>query len=184
MTPEEITALVEKLLEPVSATLIKDVQDFMKDTVKPLEDRLAGLEAPKEEAPAPTGDDPLSKRLQDLEKQLADQRAEKEAQDKAIAASQFKDALGKAVDVHNPKYRSEVLDILINRLQDGAVNKDGQWLTKEGKTLDEATASFFTSDFGKHHLQPSHREGADTPTPKNHKGTETGLSLSDFSTLL
>lgn len=168
MDKAEILALLNEvlpeLLKPTVDTLLSDVMSFMAESVTPLSDRIAELSQPKEtptEQPKEQSDssDPMVARVKLLEDKLA-QAAEKEAKQEAAAQDlRFSNSLNGELDKLSPLHKNIVQEILSNRIRKDVVEKDGQWLTKDGKTLSETVKNFFDSPEGQHFLPTNHQNG-------------------------
>lgn len=183
LSKEDLEQIQKDLIAPLTDQLTTAVQDVLDKRFQPYEDRLLELETKPEpnktqETKTETeADDPVQKRLNELEKQVEEAK-------KKEAEADFGNALGGIVDGFKPKYRSEVISHL-KGLQDGAKKQpDGSYVTKDGKKLSEAVSEFFSSDYGKHHLAPTHTDGADTPPVKKTSETAKGLTVADFQAML
>ncbi len=178
MTPEEIQALIQASLDKSLPAIIKgafgELQSHFSEQLKPISERLSAFEVatepkdPQDSTELPQSNDPafqaLTKRLAKLEadnKALADKE-----QQRAKEAEQlhFDNTLGKSLaSKGNVLHQDLVTEILATRLRNGAVQKDGEWYTKDGAKLSEAVESFFGSEQGLHFLPSKHQNGINTP---------------------
>lgn len=182
MTPEEIKALIQSALDAaLPATLKSAFGEFNKhleEQIRPINDRLGQFEiagTPKEisEEPEVTKEskDPafeaLTNRLAKLEadnKTLAEKNTQRE---QASQQLRFENTLGSALaGKGNVLHQQLVSEILSSRLKSGAVEKDGEWFTKDGSKLSEAVDSFFGSEQGLHFLPSNHQNGTGTPATR------------------
>lgn len=170
MTKEEIEQLfksllaesVEDLLKPAVDEMIGNVRDYMGESQKGLEKRLEALEK-NPEKPQDKQDKTeiaLEARLKSLEAQLKDEQDLRANQEKQASSLRFDSHLGSTLDELKPLHKGVVQELLANRIKQDAVEKDGIWLTKDGKTVKEAATEFFGTDAGKHFLPSSHQDGA------------------------
>lgn len=169
MDLEQLAQEVEGIKSSLSE--LSGLKDSLK-TLPELQKTVAQLTdlATKPKEPEKPKEDPekltLSKRLEILEQQIKER-------DEALAAKNFSEALGKAVDSHNPAMKTLALEVLQGRLKDFQAT-DGRYLNKEGQDLDSAVKAFFESPEGKHLLPPKHSEGAGVKETKERSVTPEG----------
>jgi hypothetical protein len=166
MTPEEVKALVEQLLasslKEHSTTLLKDVSDYVDNRTTLYEDRLNQVEGfvtqpakNEEKSELPETESPLAKRIALLESELKQERELKSQQDAEKRTLKFQNILSDHINGHPGVQNSKLVqELLYNRLNNGYEEKDGAFLTKAGRTVDEEVKTFFTSDEGKVFLKP------------------------------
>lgn len=185
LTKEEIEQIVKDTLGQNKQDTEKLVADLLKPTVEQLtlhvgdlEKRLttppsfplnrgdARGEATKAQDPANKPQDKaelaLEARLKTLEAQLKKEQDLRAAQEKQASSLRFDSNLSSTLDEMKPIHKAMVQELLANRIKQDAVEKDGSWLTKDGKTIKEAITEFFGTDAGKHFLPSSHQDGAGT----------------------
>lgn len=165
MTKEEIEKIIRDALDLNKQDSVKLVEDLLKPTV----DRLAALEKPQE---TPKTQDKASKpdkaesaldaRVKDLEAKLKQAEELRVNQEKQASSLRFDSSLSSALDELKPLHKGVVQELFANRIKQDAVEKDGSWLTKDGKTIKEALSEFFGTDAGKHFLPSNHQDGAGT----------------------
>jgi hypothetical protein len=182
-TPDKPLSLsdIEELLEPMTVQILKDLQQFLDARIAPVAERLQALEdvatAPEAKDPQEpdTGKDPVALRLQELEAKLA-------AKEQLEADQKFADAVRSAIKPHGTQYADEALEYLLPKVKEGAKqDSKGQWLTKDGKSLEEASKAFFDSPFGKHLLPPTHQEGSGTQAPGKPPVTPDVITPADYA---
>jgi hypothetical protein len=150
MTPEEIQQLI-------SSTLKAELEGALSVHLEKL--KPAAQEQPKE--------DPLNSRLAKLEKQLKEATEREKARELEAQQLRFSNTLGSALaGKGNILHQKIVAELLENRYKSGAIERDGEWYTKDGSKLSEAVESFFSSDEGLHFLPSNHQNGTQTPTNK------------------
>lgn len=158
---QDTEKLVDELLKPTVDHLIKQVGDYMGESQTTLEKRLEALEKPQS---APKTQDKaesaLEARLKTLEAQLKQEQDLRATQEKQASSLRFDSSLSTTLDELQPLHKSVVQELLATRIKQDAVEKDGSWLTKDGKTIKEAITDFFGTDAGKHFLPSSHKDGA------------------------
>lgn len=164
---QTLNEVLPDLLKPTVDTLLADVKTFMAESVSPLADRVEAIaQAPKEQSKEQPKEqsqddpkDPLQARVKLLEQQLA-QAAEKEAQAAKVAEDgRFSSTLNTELDKLSPLHKGVVQELLSTRLRKDAVEKDGEWLARDGKKLPEVIQEFFKSPEGMHFLPSSHTNG-------------------------
>lgn len=162
LTKEEIEQLVKDLL-----TLNQ------QEATTALEKRLAALEKPQDidQEPSDKATEALEARLKTLEAQLKQEQERLVAQEQTAASLRFDSSLSSVLDEMKPLHKGIVQELLATRIKQDAVEKDGSWLTKDGKTIKEAIASFFDTDAGKHFLPSSHQDGAGTTVAQPSRST-------------
>jgi hypothetical protein len=187
MTPEEIRELVTSLLKEHSSTLLKDVSDYVDNRTTLYEDRLNQVEgyvtAPteKQNPELVEAESPLAKRIALLESELNTEREQKAAQEVEKRTLKFQNTLADRISSHPDVQNNKLVqELLYNRLNNGYEEKEGTFLTKAGRTIDEEVKTFFTSDEGKVFLKP--QQIANTPgfkQPRDSKvgGRDTAISL-------
>lgn len=179
MTREEILALLAeelpKLLKPTTDLLMKDVVDFMRENVEPIEESIKELKTTSKEKAKdvskdePQDTDPLSARVKLLEAQIEQANKDKAAQEAASQDLRFSQTLSGELDKVNPLHKGVVTELLANRFRKDAVEKDGQWLSKDGKNLTEKVAEFFSTPEGSHFMPSNHVNGVgatETSSPR------------------
>lgn len=177
MTPEEIKALIESTLQAQLPTVLKGAFSEFNDH---FEERLKEYQAPSVQPEVDTND-PLAKRLANLEKQLKEAQDREQARIKEAEELHFgnvlKDALASKGSVLHQGLVSKLLGY---ELRNGAVQKDGEWYTKDGLKLSEAVDKFFSTPEGLHFLPSNHQNGTATPTHKQPQGNQP-VSTKDLS---
>jgi len=149
----EHAASLKATLAEHSKVLLEDVSRYVDDRTEALESHVTNPVA----SPVDTLDDtnPLSKRLQLLETELAEEKTAKAAREKENQTLAFKqsinDELGK---VQGLQYSGVVHELLYNRLNEGYEKKDNAIVTKNGRTLSEEVTTFLGTEEGKHFLKP------------------------------
>lgn len=175
LTKEEI----EQIIKDALGQNKQDTEKLVGDLLKPTVERLSLLEKPTD-APLPQdkGNKPQDKaelaleaRLKTLEAQLKQEQDLRAAQEKQAYSLRFDSSLSSALDAMKPLHKGVVQELLANRIKQDAVEKDGSWLTKDGNTINEAIASFFTTDEGKHFLPSSHQDGAGSTEAQPNRST-------------
>ena len=164
MDEQQIRALFATLLSEqqasFTATLAEHSKVLLADVSRYVDDRTEALEnhvTTPVASPVDTLDDtnPLSKRLQLLETELAEEKTAKTAREKENQTLAFKqsinDELGK---VQGLQYSGVVHELLYNRLSDGFEKKDNAIVTKNGRTLSEEVNTFLGTEEGQHFLKP------------------------------
>lgn len=190
MKPLALFLYMPQELEPKDNAIPADIEQFIEKWMTPVVQQLheaiqankVELEASlKSKAIEPKAESAFEQRVKTLEKQLEEAAKKEQAQEKAAAGLRFDNALSSQLDTMNPIHKSIVQELLSNRLKQDIVEKDGQWLTKDGKTLTEVTTEFFGSEQGLHFLPSQHRDGAGTKEPTK---ANTGASEPDLGTQL
>lgn len=182
---QNIEELVESLLQPTVDALLNEVKTYMTTNAKQLSDRLDAIEKRPTEAPKDENstkgkaESAMEQRIKALETQLQQAEEARQAQEKAAQAMRFDSALGGTLDAISPMHKQVVQELLANRMKQDSVEKDGMWLTKDGKTMDEAVKGFFETPEGKHFLPSQHKDGAGTKEPVQTK-TEQKLSTHEM----
>ena len=182
MDEETIKTLVatqlEGLLDPIVSQLSQGMETFLRDKVEP---RLAAIETsvPKATSEPKDGTDEkpasLTQRLALLEKQLADREAK-------IREQSFDSELSSALSKYPTPFQEQAKKLIKAELAESQ-ESEGRWLTKDGKTFQEAVDGFFGSDFGKHLLPAETVSGAGVkPTDPTAK-VGTG-NLPDLNSLI
>ena len=200
LTEAQIKELVESSLsEMLPAVLKESFAEFrtyfdgkLTETVAPLKETLDSIEFLEDEEDAPKGkdstevqelreeiedvatNDPLSKRLKVLEAKLAEAEAKEAQRIKEAEQRAFQDTIAKAISSKgNVMLAPVVQELLTNRLGSGyKVTEDGQFVAKDGRTIDEVVGEFFGTDEGQHFLPSNHKNGLGTtkgytPAPQN-----------------
>lgn len=182
---QNIEELVESLLQPTVEALLSEVKTYMTTNAKQLADRIEaiekrGTETPKDEnSTKGKAESAMEQRIKALETQLREAEDARQAQEKAAQSMRFDGALSSQLDSVSPMHKNIVQELLATRLKQDAVEKDGQWLTKDGKTMDEAVKGFFSTPEGMHFLPSQHKDGAGTKEPVQTK-TEQKLSTHEM----
>lgn len=175
-TQQDIEKMVESLLTPTVDALLSEVRTFMSSQMADVTSRLATIETAakpaKTEQPKGEADMTMENRVKLLESQLKAEQDQREAQEKASSGLRFDKSLSDALDEVAPLHKGIVKEILSNRIKNEAVEKEGQWYSKDGKTLGEATKGFFSTDEGKHFLPSTGIPGAGTKEPTGQLKTE------------
>lgn len=179
--PTDLEATIEKLLEPAIDGLLTEVREFMNKRVGEIDTRLGVVEKAKTpeqtlEQSKSKSESALEQRIKGLEDELNKEREARTNQEKTASSLRFDQTLGKILDDHSPLHKSVVQELLANRLKTDAVEKDGSWLTKDGKTLAESAKSFFETTEGSHFLPSNHRDGSGTKEPTK-QNQEQSLGL-------
>jgi hypothetical protein len=171
-TTQGLDEQLETLLEPMQAAIISSLQEYVTSLVTPLQQRLDTLAKPQETSkPEET---PLEARLKLLETELSQAKEKETLREAEASSSRFDKLLSDTLDGQQGLlYKSEVAELLAARIKSKAVEKDGQWLTKDGKTLQETVSEFFQSASGKHFLPANHQDGTGTPQPSGSRTTPT-----------
>jgi hypothetical protein len=166
----ETKSYIETVLTSSLKSSFGELRNYFDTLVTPISQRLDAFEVasvPQETPGELEGvkDDPLSKRLAKLESDLK-AASEREAAREAEAQSlRFDKALsGSLTSKGNLVHQGIVSELLSNRLRNGALEKDGEWLTKDGLKLSEAVENFFGTPEGSHFLPSNNVEGSATPT--------------------
>lgn len=180
MEKADIEKLVEDLLKPTVDTLINDVRAYMSESADSLDKRLKTLEGSKDTTnkPQDPAESALDARIKALEAQLRDAEDKRVAQEKQATSLRFDSSLSAVLDDAKPLHKGIVQELLSTRLKQDAVEKDGSWLTKDGKKLQEAISDFFTTDAGKHFLPSSHKDGAGSKEAEPNRG-QSNLSTAE-----
>ena len=179
MERAEIEQLVESLLKPTVDEMIKNVRDYLGESQSALEKRLETLEKPTTTTkPQDKAESALEARLKTLEAQLKQEQDLRAAQEKQASSLRFDSSLSTSLDELQPLHKSVVQELLATRIKQDAVEKDGSWLTKDGKTIKEAITDFFGTDAGKHFLPSSHKDGAGS-TESAPDRTQTQISTAE-----
>lgn len=164
MDEEQFKALLEKLLPSVLPGHLQEFTDTLADTF--LTDVKSFLEKPQAE----DKEKPADKTSEtDPEKQaLIERLAALEARDKeretAAARADFDRVLTDNLDRYNPTFRDQVLAQLGANFDKAKKGPNG-WQLEGGKTVAETVDQFFSTDYGKHLLPSSHKDGVATPDP-------------------
>lgn len=172
---------LEALLEPMQAAIISSLQEYVTQLVTPLQQRLDTLaqEPPPASPGQPEGvESALDARVKSLENELKQAKEKEQLREAEASSSRFDKLLSDTLDSQQGLlYKPEVSELLAARIKSKAVEKDGQWLTKDGKTLQEAVIDFFKSDAGKHFLPANHQDGTGTPQPSGSRTQQPTVSL-------
>lgn len=184
MTEEQIVKLIQDTLKAQQQDLETTVVNLLAPTVESFKQELAGrLEAVEKAGstakPKDKAESAMEQRIRGLEEQLKAAEEARANQEKASASLRFDQELSKTLDGTSPLHKGIVQELLATRLKQDAVEKDGVWLTKDGKTLAESTKGFFETPEGQHFLPSSHQNGAGTSEPKGNKTAPAGTSLAD-----
>lgn len=177
LTKEEIEQIVKDALGQNK----QDTEKLVGDLLKPTVDRLAALEKPQDPIKTPDkvnkpqdkAESALEARLKTLEAQLKQEQDLRAAQEKQASSLRFDSSLSSTLDEMKPMHKAMVQELLANRIKLDAVEKDGSWLTKDGKTIKEAITEFFGTDAGKHFLPSNHKDGAGTTESQPNRATTT-----------
>jgi hypothetical protein len=131
-----------------------------------------------------TKDPTLNNRLKVLEAKLA----EAEKREKAALAKEkdrrfeklLNDTLTAKGDVLHSPLVAELLTYRLRGIADET--SEGQWLTKDGKSLSEAVEEFFSTPAGSHFIPSDHKNGLGTKKPSNIPSSTdiSGISLDDM----
>lgn len=152
MTPEEIQALIDSKFSALESKL---------------DGALSALADKKPETPTEPSKDPLASRLAKLEKQLKEAQEREQVKEKEAQELRFTSALSNALGLQGSLLHSNLVqEVLANRLKNGAVEKDGEWYTKDGSKLTESVSEFLKSDVGTHFIASTHQNGLGTPSTK------------------
>ena len=166
--PIDLEARLEQMLQPAIDAMALQMQEFIKQQVAPLTGRLEAIEqgstaTEETKAPKDKAESALEARLKLLEQELAQAKELQQQRDKEAASLRFDKSLNDALDGKDVLHKQLVQELLQGRIKNDAVEKDGSWLTKDGKKVSEAVEEFLGSDAGKHFL-PSKTKPAGTGT--------------------
>lgn len=180
MTEEEIKALVSTMLteatDKLAGSIVGDVRAYMDDQLEPLRSQVTDLAKPKPEEKPADDDSPLSKRLAQMEKDLADERTKREEAESTASNERFSNAIGSALAESDVLYPDQLRKQLLNDLRHGSKEENGRWLTAEGKTIPEAVSAFLETDYGKHFVRPTVKEGVGTAKPEGNRPAGPSMS--------
>jgi hypothetical protein len=191
MDEAQIRALISSELEaallnadtfkPLGDELTRNVREYMDKVITPLEGRLEGLEntvttpdpQPTADAKdAPLDDSPMAKRLEALEKQLADEQQARAAAQAEREALELDQHVSSVISTFSPKFANEAKQLFRSGL--GDMTREGdRYLTPDGKTVEEAANAFFATPVGQHFLPSKALDGLGTDTPKEEAATAT-----------
>ncbi|MBW4558430.1 MAG: hypothetical protein KME59_21395 [Trichormus sp. ATA11-4-KO1] len=175
MTPEEIKELIQSTFNASLPVALKgafsEFESYFNEQLKPINDRLNQFEVASE--PEPDNSDPVANRLKMLEAKLAESEAREQQRVKEAEDLHFSNNLKDALATKgNVLHQGLVSEILSRELRNGAVQKDGQWYTKDGSKLSEAVDRFFGTPEGLHFLPSQHQNGTGTPGLKQPPGNQ------------
>lgn len=159
MDEEQLKAYLADLLPTMLPGLLEPFTTGLTETF--LGDVRAFLEKP--ESKATTSPDP------DPEKQaLVERLAALEARDKeretATRKADFESVLNENLDRYKPTFRDQVLKELGAQFDKAKQGPNG-WQLEGGKTVAETVDAFFSTEYGKHLLPSTHKDGVATPDP-------------------
>lgn len=153
-----IADTVAEALKGHSKALLDDVAAYMDNRTQALEDIIntngqSNPTQPQEDAPKQ--DDALASRLALLETELAQTKADKEKQDRDNANLKFRGVIQQTLSANPDLMHTDILnELLCNRFNDEYTYKNGSYITKTGKTVEEEIKSFMDTDAGKHFVKP------------------------------
>lgn len=139
MTPDEVRALIKEALGEAIPALLQDVQTYADSLIPPKEEVVKG------EVLESTSDNPLSSRVTELERQLANAQTQHQEEAKQRELLSLRNQLGEKLtseQLNNPL----AIELLYNRLQGNVKSTEQGFLTPDGKNLDEYIKSFADSE--------------------------------------
>ena len=162
---------ISTALKEHSKALLDDVTEYMDNRTQALEDTINAASRPNnDESPSetPKADEALTARLALLEKELNETKTARENQEKESVRLKFANTVQSSINALPGVLHADVLsELMVNRLSEGYTVKDGSFITRNGKTIDEEVQAFVSTDAGKHFLQPKQQaKGSDNPTPQ------------------
>ncbi len=107
----------------------------------------------------------LSQRIAELEKQLAEKA---EAEKRTARQQSYDNALKGSLSQYQLAFPTETVDIVKGLMATKVDEVEGNWLSKDGKTLGEHVEAFFNTPFGQHLLAaPGSQTGSGTQPANN-----------------
>jgi hypothetical protein len=183
MDEAQIKALITSTIEGILPTILKpalaEFTAHFQKVNKDIIDKLDSFEVVADEQPKKVegANDPVAARLAKLEKAHSVLLEENKQKDLAAQRLLFENELSSTISSRSDVIQQNLLkEVLVNRLKDGAVQKDGKWLTKDGSLLTEAVTNFFGTEEGSHFIRSSHENGTGTQASKVPTGTKKSMS--------
>lgn len=176
MTPEEIKALITESINSQLPTILKSAMtEFSGHFEQQLNDLAGSLQPQEPQGISEESSDPVAKRLAILEAELKKERDERAKERQQAEELDFGNSLKDLLaSKGNVLHSGLVSKILASELRQGAKQKDGEWLTKDGLKLSEAVDKFFSTPEGLHFLPSDHQNGTSTPVTKLPTGSPQG----------
>jgi hypothetical protein len=174
MTPEEIKALItatlNEQLPSVLKTTMTEFSGHFEQQLNEFASTLGSREPEVSQAPeisAADANDPVARRLAVLEAELKKERDERAKERLQAEELNFSNSLKDQLAAKgNVLHQGLVSKLLGYELRNGAKQKDGEWLTKDGLKLNEAIDHFFSTPEGMHFLPSDHQNGTATPASR------------------
>lgn len=153
--------------QPLSIEDVKTIVSGMADAIlEQVDNRLATIQQPKTEPEPDKGNQSVTARLKQLEDELARRDAEKEATDRQ---SRYHNTFDEALSQYSLAYPKETAELLRGVFQGQVDEVEGNWLSKDGKSLSDVVRGFMDTDFGRHLLQAPTANGSGSRTANSPK---------------
>lgn len=173
-----------------SKTILEDVTAYVENRTSQLEDTLNTIQAPATQdtpdAPENPVDNALTARLALLEKELNETKTARQKQEDESRRLKFSNSIQTAISsIPNVLHGDMLSELMYNRLAEGYTEKDGAFITKNGKTVEEEVKGFIDTEAGKHFLAPKQQSrGSDNPTPATKAAIKTDAARTLTNALL
>lgn len=182
MDEAAIKALIDQAIASGLKSGLDSFKSYFGEQLTPIKEQLGQFEValtepePKpQEIPEATKSPEtaaLMERLAKMEKLEQERQAE-------LRQMKFDGALSKTLGKHNPMHQEMVKELLANRYNSKAVEKDGEWYLPNGSKLSEEVDSFFTSDVGQHFV--ANPSGQNVGVPSSRSVPTPGKSTKDLT---